>query len=172
MSTPSMFFMTAFSMSAALSTSMRFTPGGVAMLTGPQTMVTSAPASRAAAATAKSHLPGAAIADEAHGIDSFTRRPGGEQHALAGERTAWREGVRDMCGQLRRLEHAAGSHFTAGLVALARSPDMYAARLQRGDIGLRRGIRPHHAIHRGRERDGRSGGETQRRQQIVRLAGS
>ena len=57
MSTPSMFFITAFNMSAALSTSMRFTPGGVAMDTGPHTTVTSAPASRAAAATAKPIFP-------------------------------------------------------------------------------------------------------------------
>ena len=44
-------------MSAALSTSMRRTPGGVGSDTGPQTSTTSAPASRAACATAKPILP-------------------------------------------------------------------------------------------------------------------
>ncbi len=48
---------TAASMSAALSTSTRRTPAGVAKATGPQIITTSAPASRAACATAKPILP-------------------------------------------------------------------------------------------------------------------
>jgi len=44
-------------MSAALSTSIRRTPAGVGRLTGPLTSTTSAPASRAAGATAKPIFP-------------------------------------------------------------------------------------------------------------------
>ena len=57
MSTPSRLASVARSMSAALSTSTRRTPGGVAQVQGPAISVTSAPASRAAAASAKPIFP-------------------------------------------------------------------------------------------------------------------
>ena len=161
MSTPSMFFMTAFNMSAALSTSMRFTPGGVAMLTGPQTMVTSAPASRAAAATAKPIFPELRLLMKRTGSMRSRVGPAVSNTRLPASGPVGAMVFATLRRELRRLEHAPGSHFTAGLVALAGSPDMHAARFQRGDIGLRGGIRPHHAVHGRRQRDGRGGGEAQ-----------
>ena len=148
-------------MSAALSTSMRFTPGGVAMLTGPQTMVTSAPASRAAAATAKPIFPELRLLMKRTGSMRSRVGPAVSSTRLPASGPDGRDCVGDSAGELRGLEHAAGADFAAGLVALARAPDVDAARLERGDVGLRGGIRPHDAVHRRRERDRRRGRQAQ-----------
>ena len=55
--------------------------GGVARLTGPLTSTTSAPAALRGLRHREAHLAAAAIADEAHRIDAFARRPRGDQHA-------------------------------------------------------------------------------------------
>ena len=77
---------TAASISAALSTSTRVTPAGVGRLTGPATSTTSAPASRAACATANPILPELRLLMKRTGSMRSRVGPGGDQHAPAGER--------------------------------------------------------------------------------------
>ena len=69
-------------MSAALSTSMRRTPAGVVSATGPATSTTSAPAARAAAATAKPILPELRLLMNRTGSMRSRVGPAVMQHAL------------------------------------------------------------------------------------------
>jgi hypothetical protein len=58
---------------------------GQGRLTGPETSVTCAPASRAARADGVAHLAARQVGDAAHRVDRFEGRTGGQQHALAGQ---------------------------------------------------------------------------------------
>ena len=120
---------TAASMSAALSTSRRAHPGRrSAALTGPLTSTTSAPASRAACATAKPIFPELRLLTKRTGSIALARRSGGDQHALAGERPAAAQAARST-----RSASSSGSSMrpgpalAAGLVALAGPEDAHAA---------------------------------------------
>ena len=158
-------------MSTALSQSMRRTPGGVGSETGPLTRTTSAPAFRAACATAKPIFPELRLLMKRTG--SMRSRVGpaviSTRLPLSGP-VGSQQRVAASIDELQRLEHAALADFAAGLIARCRAE--HAARLrcgERGDVGLRGRVRPHHAIHGRRHGDGRFRRETQRGEQVVRL---
>ena len=72
-----------------------------------------------------------------------------------------RESVRDVRRELRRFEHAAGADFAAGLVALARAPDVTPRDLSVATLACVAALAHISAIHGRRERDRRVGGEAQ-----------
>ena len=82
----------------------------------------------------------------------LARRPGGDDdlQALAARRLTPRSDEH-LVGDLRRLEHAADADFAAGLLAARRPEDAHATLLEQRDVRLSRGVRPHLAIHRGRD---------------------
>ena len=152
---------------SALSTSMRCTPGGVSIDTGPLISVTRAPAKYAACATAKPIFPELRLLMKRTG--SIRSRVG--PAVMTTCRPSSTRGVesspsRALC-EIERLEHASRSNLTAGLVTFARPIDGDAACAQRRDVRLRRCIRPHQLVHRRRDRDRRIRREAQSAEQIV-----
>jgi hypothetical protein len=116
------------------------------------------------------HLAGAAIGDEPHGIDALARRTRGDDDLATAQRIVDAAFLRrgEQCVDDRgRLDHATGPGFAAGLCAFSRTEDLDATLAQRGDVRLRRGIRPHQAVHRGHDDDRHVGREAQRREQVV-----
>ena len=68
----------------------------------------------------EAHLAARAVGQAAHRIDRLEGRPGGHQHALAGEQLRLEEGDQRVA-QLGGLEHPAVADLAAGLVAAARA---------------------------------------------------
>ena len=62
------------------------------------------------------HLAGGLIGDAAHRVDGLVGGTGREQDALALQQLGREEGVQ-LLDQVQRLQHAAGAHFAAGLLA-------------------------------------------------------
>ena len=67
------------------------------------------------------HLAGAAIADEAHGIDGLARRSGGDDDLQAVQRTRSAARSENLIGDLRGLDHAPDADFAACLLAARRA---------------------------------------------------
>ena len=118
----------------------------------------------------KAHFSRTAIGQIAHRIQAFARRSGRDQYVETGQQAGIQGRLEQGLGQLGRLPHAPRADFTAGLTARTRTEDTHSARNQGVDVRLRGLVRPHDAIHRRREHDGRLGGEAQRRQEIIGAA--
>src|SRR5205807_621909 len=69
----------------------------------------------------ETHFAGAAITDETNGIDPLTGRTGGNQHAPAAKRTVGSQLDARAINEIEGLQHAAGTHLTTRLIALAGS---------------------------------------------------
>ena len=113
------------------------------------------------------HLAAGTVADEAHRIEVFKGRPGGDQDALSAQRPCGakhRFGGRD---DLVGLRKPALSNPAARQVALARLDEPHAARGERVEILPDRLVREHLRVHRRRDEHRRPRGGIQRRQEIV-----
>ncbi len=115
------------------------------------------------------HLAGAAIGQPAHRVDGFPGGTGGDHDAQAVE-FAGGEQLRHQRDEFRRLQHAAGPDFAAGLRAFRRAENPDAVFFERRQVGLGGGIAPHLLVHGGRHGHGRFGRETDRAQEIVGAA--
>jgi len=111
------------------------------------------------------------IRHEAHGVDRFARRSGGDDDVSTDE---WRGAVLEQPADVRedrlRLGHASGAAPLARrehpLIGIEQTiSELAQAR------GVRLGLcmRPHPVVHRGHEQHGRFRGEQRGREQIVRL---
>jgi hypothetical protein len=109
----------------------------------------------------KAHLSRTAVAHEAHRIDAFTGRARRNEDPASYERTARTQQRDDAIDDFERLIHAAGADLTAGLRAFSGTDHADAALLQEHDIGTRRRVSPHDAIHCRRDGNGRLGREAQ-----------
>ena len=76
----------------------------------------------------------------------------------------------DTISELQWLEHPAGSHFAAGLIALGWAESLDAPAVERRYVCASCRVTPHHTIHRRRQRNRRFRGQTECSQQIVCLA--
>ena len=168
-STPSRCASTAAAISAALTTSMRVTPAGVASAVGPLTSVTVGARLGRRLREREAHLARARVGDAAHRVDRLERRAGGEQHALARQHLRLRP--RDDRGEdLLRLQHAAVAGLAAGLVAGAGPEDDDAVGDELRDVALGGRVGPHLPVHRRRDEQRAFAREAQRRQQVVGVA--
>ena len=113
------------------------------------------------------HAARRAIGDVAHGIDRLTRRPRGDQHALAGQVTRGGERAQQRLDQGVDLGQPAPGVQAGGERAGVGIDHRHAARAQRGDVGRHRGMLPHAAVHRRRHHHRAAGGQQQRGEEIV-----
>ena len=146
---------TAPSMSAALSTSTRVTPAGRRQTHRSRHQHHAGARLARRLRDREAHLPGAAVADEAHRVDALARRARGDEHAPPGERAAVRAAARRAARRDPGLEHAARAALPAGLVALPGTENVHAALRRASRRWPRRGVRPHQMVHGGRDGDRR-----------------
>ena len=140
--------------------------GGVASAVGPATIVTSAPASAAACASANPILPELELVMPRTGSIASNVGPGRQQHALAGEhlRLPRRDERREAAPPASSMRPSPFSLHASSPVSGRGSR---CRRRELRDVALRRGIRPHLAVHRGRDEQRAFAREAQRRQQVV-----
>ena len=120
----------------------------------------------------KTHLAAGQVGDAAHRVNGFVGRPGGDQHALAGQRLGYKKSDQ-VCEQLFRLEHAAVTGFAAGLITAAHAQHHSAVSLQLRQVALGGRVRVHLAVHgrRQQQRHGVNGaGQAHQCQQIISAA--
>ena len=117
------------------------------------TTVTARAAARGLGGEREPHPAAGAVADEAHGVERLARAAGGDQHAHAVERPRRAAG-----DHLDRLEDRGrlGQPADAPLaprreLARAGLDHVHAARAQRLEVGLRRGVLVHAVVHRRRD---------------------
>ncbi len=118
------------------------------------------------------HLAARQVGDAAHRVDRLESRAGRDQHAVPREQPGREEG-RQFLQQFRGLQHAAIARFAAGLVARAHAQHHGAVGSHLRQVALRGGVRPHLAVHRGREQQRnalRGAGQAQQAEQLVGAA--
>ena len=101
-------------------------------------------------------LAGGAVGDVAHRVDRLVRRPGGDEHALAGERARRASAPRSRLERRRRSRAArpcGPGRTRLGHGALVRPDDGDAVARQRREVALRRRVQPHAHVHRRRDQD-------------------
>ena len=145
----------------------RATAGGsIARRPGDERHVGAAP--RRLGGDRESHAPARPVADEAHRIDVFVGRPGGDQDAPAAQRTV---AARSMASAAATISSGSArrpfADPAAGQIALARLDEPHAARGQRIEIPPHGLVREHLRVHRRRHQHRRPRRRVQRRQEIV-----
>ncbi len=133
-------------------------PAACTQVLGPATTMTSAPASRAAAAMAEAHLSGAAITDgNAPGIEcAHASDPRCAALRMPASGPVGAMALTTACRRVRSaFEHAARRRLRRRPGLLRRATTLHAARLAWRRWPAVGRIRPHHAIHRGRPNNGR-----------------
>ena len=121
---------TAASMSRALSTCTVVTPGGIGQVdrAGDQRHARAGLCRGFRDGVAL--LAGGAVGDVAHRIDGLVRRPGRDDHMLAGKRSRRRQQALDGRRDLQRLGHAAGAELGLRHRALVGADHVHAVGLQ------------------------------------------
>ena len=122
----------------------------------------------------EAHPPRRAVADEAHGVDRLARAAGGDEHAQAREVRLGRRRAPGTSASIA-ASRSAGSGSRPGPASpcgrqapAAGLEHGRAARAQRRDVRLRRGVLPHLVVHRrARRAAGSVGGERGARQEVV-----
>ena len=94
----------------------------------------------------KTHFAAGQIGDAAHRVNGFVGRPGGDQHALAGQGLGCKKSDQ-VFKELFRLEHAAVTCFAAGLKATAHAQHHGTVSLQLRQVALGGRVRVHLAVH-------------------------
>ena len=112
--------------------------------------MTSAPRRSSLLGERDAHAPRRAVADIAHRIEGLARSARGDENAFPGQGAARRslEDLLDSLVDLVGLDHPPQSFFALREIAACRPENLDAAIAERRDVGLRRGIRPHAAVHR------------------------
>ena len=113
------------------------------------------------------HFARGAIGEKAHRVKVLASGPGGDQYRLAREIVAQSEHFANFLDDGLRGGQAARAGHAASQVAFIGIDDVHAARAQRREIFLRRGVLPHVDVHGRRHDDGSLGGEIQRGEEIV-----
>ena len=133
---------------------------------GPETSVTSAPRRAATARDRVAHLPGRGVRDEPDRVDRLARRPGGDEHAPAGE-VEVPEQARGRERDLLRRREPPLPDVAVRELARGGADDVEAARAQRRDVLLGRRVPPHPGVHRGGDEDRTGRRERRRRHRVV-----
>ena len=118
-------------------------------------------------------LPGRAVGEIAHRIDRLVGRPGGDDHAFAGERLGARaaQQLLDRIRDLQRLGHAADPALAAlGHVALIGTDHCDAVGSELREVAARRRVFPHARVHGRRDQHLFVGREQHGRGEIVGVA--
>ena len=167
---------TALSISSAVCTSRRSTPGGVARATGPAIEHRPRAAPCRLGGQSESHPAARPVAQEAHRVDRLLRRPGGDQNRAAGQGPGRRSLLRTAADDVLRLGHSPHTDLARGERPEWGPTKPTPRAAEALDILLQRRLLPHRGVHRRRGHDRsakgqRRSGEESRRRQAERQAG-
>ena len=113
-------------------------------------------------------LTGRTVAEETHGINRFRRRPTGNDRVFATKCAGCRRGdAAKQCNNIRRFRHAPDAIFTAGHITRGWLNHANTVFFEVRNITLRRCVRPHFVIHRGRNKHRLIGRKQRGRRKII-----
>ena len=121
------------------------------------------------AGNGKTHFSARKVRDAPHGVDGLERRAGRDQHFLTCQHLGGKKG-NHLFQQFAGLQHAPIAGFAAGLVAVAHTQHRGTVLRHLGQVALGGGVRPHLAVHGGRQQQGYTvdgPGQAHQAQQLV-----
>ena len=163
---------TASSICRAVSTWTVVTPGGSGIVTGPGDQGHPRPGGCRRLGDGVALAAGGAVGEVAHRVDRLMGRAGGHQHMAAGkDRFHRRQDPFGRGDDLQRFGHAPRPGLSGfGHLAGSRADEMDAVALQRLDVPLCGGMRPHGRVHRRRQQHRNARGKQHGTGKVVRLA--